>query len=414
MPIRTKKRARKLNESSGSGRIHGLRNLGNTCFFNCVLQCLGQTPYFLEILKKNLSLLENSFTRTLHDTLEELQTFSGKFELRTFIAVEKIFPLILDGASRPINLLTQLTNKWPQFAGGDQHDSHELLHRLLEVVRSESLSNKRLQDRLNNNISNPEQVFGGFLITTSVCQDCQLITSHFDDFLDISVPINVEKSAKPRRISLNVSFNLSNSRLYSVKRPQRRAKKMAEEAINNLYKEDTSDISIDHDNSDLYIEISPVRKKRKKLTISSKSESINQEISLESCLRNFTARELMSDNNKVHCNACSQENDGADIQTSVTKQSLIAGPPAVLILHLNRFKFTGYSVRKINKHISFPLTIDIAQYCGSIVETLPHILSNQKKILYSLYGIIEHSGGINRKPFPFSYFKLISTESYLF
>lgn len=76
--------------------------------------------------KENLDPLEGvlrewgPLTKALADTLSEIQ--SGKTEVYS-----------------PRRLLSLLHSKCPQFAGYDQHDSHELLRQLLELVRTEDL-----------------------------------------------------------------------------------------------------------------------------------------------------------------------------------------------------------------------------------------------------------------------------------
>ena len=49
----------------------------------------------------------------------------------------------------------------------------------------------------------------------------------------------------------------------------------------------------------------------------------------------------------------------------------------------------GSSLRKINKHVEFPLLLDLAPFCSSSCQT---IQPGQDKVLYSLYGVVEHSG----------------------
>lgn len=53
--------------------------------------------------------------------------------------------------------------------------------------------------------------------------------------------------------------------------------------------------------------------------------------------------------------------------------------------------------RKITKHVEFPPILDLAPFCASKVKLLRHVQRHQKKMLYSLYGVVEHSGGMAGK-----------------
>lgn len=47
-------------------------------------------------------------------------------------------------------------------------------------------------------ILRPEQVFRGFLVSTLTCQDCFNVSSRHEYFLDMSLPVSVEKSQPPQ------------------------------------------------------------------------------------------------------------------------------------------------------------------------------------------------------------------------
>uniref|UniRef100_A0A8C9GS11 Ubiquitin carboxyl-terminal hydrolase n=1 Tax=Piliocolobus tephrosceles TaxID=591936 RepID=A0A8C9GS11_9PRIM len=137
-------------------------------------------------------------------------------------------------------------------------------------------------------------------------------------------------------------------------------------------------------------------------TLSQTYITTSKECSVQSCLYQFTSMELLMGNNKLLCENCTKnkqkyqeetsfaEKKVEGVYTNARKQLLISAVPAVLILHLKRFHQAGLSLRKVNRHVDFPLTLDLAPFCSATCKNA----SMGDKVLYGLYGIVEHSGSM--------------------
>jgi len=143
------------------------------------------------------------------------------------------------------------------------------------------------------------------------------------------------------------------------------------------------------------------------VSLAPRYESSPGECSVYSCLNQFSQSELLTGSNKWACDACTKLRARADesdsssdktskksstVYTNASKQILIFSPPTVLTLHLRRYQQTLVGCRKINKHVSFPLILDLAPFCSSTSLAMPIMQPHQPKVLYSLYGVVEHSG----------------------
>nr|XP_046149584.1 ubiquitin carboxyl-terminal hydrolase 16 [Oncorhynchus gorbuscha]XP_046149585.1 ubiquitin carboxyl-terminal hydrolase 16 [Oncorhynchus gorbuscha]XP_046149586.1 ubiquitin carboxyl-terminal hydrolase 16 [Oncorhynchus gorbuscha] len=131
-------------------------------------------------------------------------------------------------------------------------------------------------------------------------------------------------------------------------------------------------------------------------TLATRAAPENQECSVESCLYQFTEVENLTQNNSLLCVTCTKrqtKNKAAEgskkVYTDALKQMLISSPPPVLTLHLKRFQQIGYSVCKVNSHVNFPHVLDVAPFCSVICKG---VSEGASRVLYSLYGIVEHSG----------------------
>lgn len=125
-------------------------------------------------------------------------------------------------------------------------------------------------------------------------------------------------------------------------------------------------------------------------TLAERPSPEKQECSVQSALFHFTEVEHLTHNNSLLCITCTRRQKGSQkVYTDGLKQMLISSPPPVLTLHLKRFQQVGFSVCKVNRHVQFPQVLDLAPYCTANCKGVPE---GQAQVLYSLYGIVEHSG----------------------
>lgn len=94
----------------------------------------------------------------------------------------------------------------------------------------------------------PEQVFRGFLVSTLECQDCYHTSSRHESFLDLSLPVSVERPAPPLRRKgspdeLNASFSGKEKQKTKPKSRNRHSSSSAEESDADVEDNLSEDVS---------------------------------------------------------------------------------------------------------------------------------------------------------------------------
>uniref|UniRef100_A0A8C2AYS5 Ubiquitin carboxyl-terminal hydrolase n=1 Tax=Cyprinus carpio TaxID=7962 RepID=A0A8C2AYS5_CYPCA len=489
--------------------VKGINNLGNTCFFNAVMQNLSQTHMLNDLIQDvkekghKMKICPPAETKLgpLTVTLPSPEPLTSAM----FLFLQSIKEPG-KGPVSPKILFNQLCQKAPRFKGYQQQDSQELLHYLLDSMRVEET--KRIKAGILKAFNNPtektadeetkrqvkaygkegvkmnfvDRIFVGELTSTIMCEECEHISTVKEAFIDISLPI-IEERVRPTIVKhvflILFAFNnlsihnklqgrhsstshdergadLVSSRqeeelcvagrgLASCQADTMGSQSDCSEKDSNLQDSsndadsEASEISttttsggaveqlvsavsklgLVHTSTDtLPVSHSPeepseVRERDRQhhqgafQALCHSYTPSSKECSVQSCLHQFTSVELLMGNNKLLCENCTErrqrqmkrnyvvfmyvsDKKAEKVYTSARKQMLISALPPVVTLHLKRFHQAGMNLRKVNRHVDFPLLLDLAPFCSATCKNL----GSGERVLYSLYGIVEHSGSM--------------------
>ena len=193
----------------------GLRNLGNTCFFNSVVQCLSASP---------------DFANQLHFRMED-ELAPGSLGLEFCRSVSKMHTK--NSNVSPQNLLNEVVSRFPFYRGKRQQDAHEFLRLLLHGVTDEPAEGfDRKPSALSSDI---EKFFKGHLCNVTRCKKCSSVSYVLEDILDISLEMPTKSASGSN--SANAEPRKSKSKLKADK-PENKANVIFEYLEDSLVAED--------------------------------------------------------------------------------------------------------------------------------------------------------------------------------
>jgi len=283
------------NNSNKAKSVCGLKNIGNSCFLNAVIQSLASLKSFqiyvqgvLKEWEESRNIKSGELSAFLSDTFDALSESKIPFK-----------PHVTD--------YTKLKSKF--LCRREQQDAHELMQFILNTLQDEY----------------------------------QYVRSAWRSLKDVS-----GKNSAPLRI------------LFSDKNLLRHRSPFEGLLKNTMQCCRCNRVSL------------PSYQKFSDLSLSVPLDRNKSRLSLEDCLRYFTASETVYD---VDCSSWTDSSDcistsqpkclKSDTSRPVARKKLsIARAPSILCLHIRRLVGTELGFSKLGCHISFPMRLDLSPFCS--------------------------------------------------
>jgi len=181
--------------------INGLRNIGNTCFMNSVIQCLSNTKPLMNYLA------QDDYSREINTSSSSMKGSLVKAFATVIKGLWKVNGRVVD----PSSLKGAIQRFAPRFSGYNQEDSQEFLRYLLEGLHEDvnrvTTRPAPINTEIDTSLSVSEQameawkryirrddshlvdLFVGQLKSTLQCTHCNHESVTFEPFWDLSLGI---------------------------------------------------------------------------------------------------------------------------------------------------------------------------------------------------------------------------------
>ncbi|CAD8143064.1 unnamed protein product [Paramecium octaurelia] len=336
--------------------VVGLKNLGNTCYFNSAIHCLSHTQPLLDYMlsrvfekeiNRNSKLgskgqVTECFAQLLSDIWKDersigmstiIQGNDAKDKSKDNQMKQKQYENWVD----PLRLLLLIQKYSKRFEIGQQEDCQELLSYLLDMIhedlnrckKKENIKEKDYTgepkeewaaeswgEHLKINKSIVVDLFQGQLKSQVECKSCHYRSHKWEPFLFLNLPIKQQKQQQQQQ-----------------------------------------------------------QQQQSFLSKSLGSSQLKQDITCEltECLDQFQQDETI----QWKCPKCQETRD-------CKKGIRIWKLPNILIIHLKRFEYGTKSTGKITQKVNFPLNqLDMSPYCFQ-----------QNDTVYNLYAVAQHHGSL--------------------
>jgi len=356
--------------------LSGLKNMGNTCYMNSIIQCLSS----ISIFRTYIINIDNFLTRLEHNVLMKMATEKRKQKSlpeTSHVQLSKKMARSNCEDSLVIKLSELLTAMWKQnreveprdfkkiigkycsmFNGYNQNDSQELLNLILDTIHEE------LKSEVLVKFQNIPKGVSYYLDVQSECNN-----KANDETLSLEERQKYLDYLKHYTVSHRDDSIIANAYVYWKNYIQKSHSIISDLFTGLFYSKIICSVC------------NAVTGAFEPFTTLSLQTKETGETTLEESLDSFVKEELLCGDNQYHCSDCKKKVDA-------TKKMHIWSPPNVLIVQLKRFKSDTKYETKTTSKVVFPTNnLDLKNYLSD--------LHSVNKTKYDLVAISEHRGTCN-------------------